>query len=271
MATAEGGIEAEGRSENLAELSRVAYEFESDFDEDLPPLDRLGRFLEGASLVSDPDNLDEGAGGVALMTVHSAKGLEFPVVFVAGMQDGLFPHERSIADPDQLEEERRLFYVAVTRSMERLHLSWDDTRMVGGFPYPQAPSRFLGEIPRPAGRPGGRRPGVPARRGPRRKGGRPGKPGRPGPVGQGDPQPVGIRDRGPVRHPDWGAGRVLSISGRGGRASATVFFPDVKAKRELMLSSVEKLAGFGPDDAAPSPRMAPGSSQSRCIMRDDGE
>ena len=147
MATAEGGIEAESRSDNLAELSRVAYEFESNLEEDLAPLEQLGRFLEGASLVSDPDNLDEGAGAVALMTVHSAKGLEFPVVFVVGMQDGLFPHERSLSEPDQLEEERRLFYVAITRSMERLHLSWDDTRMVGGYPYPQIPSRFLREVP----------------------------------------------------------------------------------------------------------------------------
>ena len=81
------------------------------------------------------------------MTVHSAKGLEFPVVFLVGMQDGLFPHDRSISEPDQLEEERRLFYVAITRSMDRLHLSWDDTRMMGRYPSPQVPSRFLREIP----------------------------------------------------------------------------------------------------------------------------
>ena len=246
MAAAEGGIEAQGRTENLAELSRVAYEFDTVVEQDLSPMEKLGRFLEGASLVSDADNLDEGAGAVALMTVHSAKGLEFPVVFVAGMQDGLFPHDRSISDPDQLEEERRLFYVAITRSMERLHLSWDDTRMVGGFPYPQAPSRFLGEIPdrlvkKLGGGPAGGRArrwhrgpatglptasakGRPSRRGARRSG-------------------LQVGDR--VRHPDWGSGRVLTISGQGGRASATVFFPDLKERRELMLSAVEKVEGFG--------------------------
>ena len=247
MATAAGGIEAESRSDNLAEMSRVAYEFEADFEEDLPPLERLGRFLEGASLVSDPDNLDEGAGAVALMTVHSAKGLEFPVVFVVGMQDGLFPHDRSIADPDQLEEERRLFYVAITRSMERLHLSWDDTRMVGGYPYPQTPSRFLREVPdnlvvkvggRPAYRNGGSVGGGAA-------------PGRQT-SGMATRTPRGIVRRSGfevgdrVRHPDWGLGRVLTISGQGKRASATIFFPDLRERRELMLSAVERVGGFGP-------------------------
>ena len=248
MATAEGGIEAESRSENLAELSRVAYEFDADLEEELTPTEQLGRFLEGASLVSDPDNLDEGAGAVALMTVHSAKGLEFPVVFVVGMQDGLFPHERSLSDPDQLEEERRLFYVAITRSMERLHLSWDDTRLVGGFPYPQTPSRFLREIPdRLVERVGGRQRFSSS-----------------APTGGGSPaggqgsfrseyRPVRgivrqsgfeVGDR--VRHPQLGTGRVLTISGQGPRASATIFFPESRERRELMLSTVERVGGFGP-------------------------
>ena len=248
MATAEGGIEAESRSENLAELSRVAYEFDADLEEELTPTEQLGRFLEGASLVSDPDNLDEGAGAVALMTVHSAKGLEFPVVFVVGMQDGLFPHERSLSDPDQLEEERRLFYVAITRSMERLHLSWDDTRLVGGFPYPQTPSRFLREIPdRLVERVGGRQRFSSS-----------------APTGGGSPaggqgsfrseyRPVRrivrqsgfeVGDR--VRHPQLGTGRVLTISGQGPRASATIFFPESRERRELMLSTVERVEGFGP-------------------------
>jgi len=252
MATAEGGIEAESRSDNLAELSRVAYEFESDFEEDLAPLERLGRFLEGASLVSDPDNLDDGAGAVALMTVHSAKGLEFPAVFVVGMQDGLLPHERSLSDPDQLEEERRLFYVAITRSMERLHLSWDDTRMVGGYPYPQIPSRFLREIPERLVVHVGGRDSSGSRKWARRgsSGGRShslvdgGRPFR-RIVSQSG---VEVGDR--VRHSTLGVGRVLTISGQGARASATIFFPDLKAQRELMLSAVEKMEGFGPDAAS---------------------
>ncbi len=241
MAAAEGGIEAEGRTENLAELARVAYEFDGASGEELSAMDRLGRFLEGASLVSDPDNLDEGAGAVALMTVHSAKGLEFPVVFVVGMQDGLFPHERSISDPDQLEEERRLFYVAVTRSMQKLHLSWDDTRMVGGFPYPQTPSRFLREIPDRLVKLVG---GKPASRGSARVRGashrRPRAPGAAARAGKGVMRRSGLQVGDRVRHPDWGLGRVLTISGQGGRASATVFFPNLKERRELMLSAVEK-------------------------------
>ena len=247
MATAAGGIEAESRSDNLAEMSRVAYEFEADFSEDLPPLERLGRFLEGASLVSDPDNLDEGAGAVALMTVHSAKGLEFPVVFVVGMQDGLFPHDRSIADPDQLEEERRLFYVAITRSMERLHLSWDDTRLVGGYPYPQTPSRFLREVPdhlvvRVGGRPSFRN-GGPAKGGAAAGLGTSGMAAR---TPRGIVRRSGFEVGDRVRHPDWGLGRVLTISGQGKRASATIFFPDLRERRELMLSAVERVGGFGP-------------------------
>ena len=252
MATAGGGIEAESRSDNLAELSRVAYEFESNLEDDLAPLEQLGRFLEGASLVSDPDNLDEGAGAVALMTVHSAKGLEFPVVFAVGMQDGLFPHDRSISDPDQLEEERRLFYVAITRSMKRLHISWDDTRMVGGYPYPQVPSRFLREIPeRLVEHVGGRD----SSRSGRWKGrGSPGGQSRSLAGGGGSfrrivrQSGVEVGDR--VRHSTLGVGRVLTISGRGARASATIFFPGLKAQRELMISAVEKLEGFGPDAAS---------------------
>ena len=246
MAAAEGGIEAESRTDNLAELSRVAYEFDTASEENLAPVEQLGRFLEGASLVSDTDNLDEGAGAVALMTVHSAKGLEFPVVFVAGMQDGLFPHDRSISDPDQLEEERRLFYVAITRSMEKLHLSWDDTRMVGGFPYPQTPSRFLRDIPDRLVEHRGGHPG--RHRGRGKRGGW--ASGSSAPAGTSRPRRGQARRSGfavgdRVRHPDWGLGRVLTISGRGGRASATVFFSDLKERRELMLSAVEKVGGFG--------------------------
>ena len=252
MATAEGGIEAESRSDNLAELSRVAYEFESNLEDDLAPLEQLGRFLEGTSLVSDPDNLDEGAGAVALMTVHSAKGLEFPAVFVVGMQDGLFPHERSISDPDQMEEERRLFYVAITRSMERLHLSWDDTRMVGGYPYPQIPSRFLREIPdRLVVHVGGRDSSESGRWAKR------GSPGGQSQYSAGGGRSVrrivrqsGVEVGDRVRHSTLGVGRVLTISGRGARASATIFFPDLKAQRELMLSTVEKMEGFGPDSVS---------------------
>ena len=251
MATAEGGIEAESRSDNLTELSRVAYEFDSNLEEDLAPLEQLGRFLEGTSLVSDPDNLDEGAGAVALMTVHSAKGLEFPVVFVVGMQDGLLPHERSISDPDQLEEERRLFYVAITRTMERLHLSWDDTRMVGGYPYPQVPSRFLREIPeRLVVHVGGRDSSGSGRTRRGSPGGQSHSPASGGRSFRRIVRQSGVEVGDRVRHSTLGVGRVLTISGQGARASATIFFPDLKAQRELMLSAIVKLDGFGPGAAS---------------------
>ncbi len=124
-------IEALGRLENLRELQSVAAEFESanegsvigadDFD-DLDNLRRLEIFLEQTSLVADIDEFDAGAGAVTLMTLHTAKGLEFPVVFVVGMEDGIFPHMRSLGEPSEMEEERRLAYVGITRAQDRLYL-----------------------------------------------------------------------------------------------------------------------------------------------------
>jgi DNA helicase II / ATP-dependent DNA helicase PcrA len=134
---AEHSIEAEGRIENLAELIGAAQEFES-----------VDQFLEQVSLVADTDDLEaEDDSSVVLMTLHSAKGLEYPVVFLVGMEDGVFPHLRSIGEPDQLEEERRLAYVGITRARERLYLThaWCRT-LYGGTQY-NPPSRFLAEIP----------------------------------------------------------------------------------------------------------------------------
>jgi DNA helicase-2/ATP-dependent DNA helicase PcrA len=133
---AEHSIEAEGRIENLAELVGSAREFTDSAE-----------FLEQVSLVADTDQLDDDDSNVVLMTIHSAKGLEFPVVFCIGMEDGVFPHLRSVAEPDQLEEERRLAYVAITRARERLYLThaWCRT-LFGGTQY-NPPSRFLDEIP----------------------------------------------------------------------------------------------------------------------------
>ncbi|WP_334144789.1 ATP-dependent helicase, partial [Rhabdothermincola sp.] len=133
---AEHSIESEGRLENLAELVGAAREFES-----------VDEFLEQISLVADTDELDDDDSSVVLMTLHSAKGLEYPVVFLIGLEDGVFPHLRSIGEPDQLEEERRLCYVGITRAMERLYLThaWSRT-LYGGTQY-NPPSRFLDEIP----------------------------------------------------------------------------------------------------------------------------
>jgi DNA helicase-2/ATP-dependent DNA helicase PcrA len=134
---AEHTIESEGRIENLAELVGAARDFNS-----------VDEFLEQVSLVADTDDLEnEDESSVVLMTLHSAKGLEYPVVFLVGLEDGVFPHLRSIGEPDQLEEERRLAYVGITRARERLYLThaWART-LYGGTQY-NPPSRFLDEIP----------------------------------------------------------------------------------------------------------------------------
>ncbi|MDH4144688.1 MAG: UvrD-helicase domain-containing protein [Acidimicrobiia bacterium] len=133
---AEQTIEAEGRLENLAELVGVATEFET-----------VDEFLEQVALVADTDSLEDDDSQVTLMTVHSAKGLEFPVVFLVGLEEGVFPHIRSIGEPDQLEEERRLAYVAITRARERLYLSHAWTRQLFGATQYNPPSRFVTEIP----------------------------------------------------------------------------------------------------------------------------
>lgn len=141
------------RVENLAELHAVATEFEqSDPDGD------LADFLERVSLVADSDQIPSPDGGdeasdqpepgvVTLMTLHTAKGLEFPVVFLTGMEDGTFPHMRSLSDPDQLAEERRLAYVGLTRARERLYISRAAIRTAWGVPNEFPPSRFLADLP----------------------------------------------------------------------------------------------------------------------------
>jgi len=133
---AEHSIESEGRIENLAELVGAARDYAS-----------IDEFLEQISLVADTDALDGDESAIVLMTLHAAKGLEFPVVFLIGLEDGIFPHLRSIGDPDELEEERRLAYVGITRARERLHLSHAWARTMFGSTQYNPPSRFLDEIP----------------------------------------------------------------------------------------------------------------------------
>jgi DNA helicase-2/ATP-dependent DNA helicase PcrA len=237
---AEHSIEAEGRMENLAELVGVAREFED-----------IADFLEQVSLVADTDELEDDESQVVLMTLHSAKGLEFPVAFVLGMEDGIFPHLRSLGEPDQLEEERRLCYVGITRARERLFLSHAWSRMLFGTSQYNPPSRFLDEIPTELveeveG----------ARRGSRRRGGvigsggyepsrsRPDQPSgrdriveqamastRPEPSGA-DGLGIGVGDD--VRHAKWGDGVVLDVDGVGDKAEATIRFPSVGEKRLLL-------------------------------------
>lgn len=134
--------EGQARSENVRELLTVTTEFDATSEERT-----LAAFLEQVALVSDLDSLEAGADAVTLMTLHSAKGLEFPVVFLAGMEEGVFPHSRSLTEDRQLEEERRLCYVGITRAREELHLTHAYRRSHYGGIQTNPPSRFLREIP----------------------------------------------------------------------------------------------------------------------------
>ncbi len=134
--------DGEERWENILELRTVAQEYR-----DLPPPEGLAAFLEGVTLVSDVDSLDERIDAVTLITLHQAKGLEFPVVFIVGMEDGILPHIRSFDDPDQMEEERRLCYVGITRAKKRVYLVRAFRRSFMGSSAINQPSRFLQDIP----------------------------------------------------------------------------------------------------------------------------
>jgi len=140
---AERSIEAQGRIENLEQLVEVGREFDAAAEADN---DTLDVFLQEVSLVADADSRTDDEGLVTLMTVHNAKGLEYPVVFIAGCEEGVFPHSRAL-DEGGLEEERRLFYVGVTRAMRQLYLSYAMRRAVFGAQTPGLRSRFLSEIP----------------------------------------------------------------------------------------------------------------------------
>ena len=141
----EKGEKAEARKENLEELINATREFEdTEIEDNLSPLDA---FLSHAALESGESQAGEYDEAVQMMTLHSAKGLEFPLVFIAGMEENLFPHIRSIEDPDKLEEERRLCYVGITRAMEILYLCWAEKRRLYGNEHYPKPSRFLHEIP----------------------------------------------------------------------------------------------------------------------------
>jgi DNA helicase-2/ATP-dependent DNA helicase PcrA len=139
---ADGSEEGEERWANLLELRSVTTRYD-----DLTPDDALDRFLEETALVADQDSYETGADAVTLITLHAAKGLEFPVVFIAGLEEGVFPHSRSLDDPKQLEEERRLAYVGITRAKRRLFLSHAARRATWGQGGLSVPSRFLFEIP----------------------------------------------------------------------------------------------------------------------------
>ncbi|MCV7227740.1 DNA helicase PcrA [Mycolicibacterium komossense] len=229
------------RLDNLNELVSVAHEFSTDranaaalrdeseevLDEDIPQTGILAEFLERVSLVADSDEIPENSSGVVtMMTLHTAKGLEFPVVFVTGWEDGMFPHMRALGDPAELSEERRLAYVGITRARQRLYVSRAKVRSSWGQPMLNPESRFLREIPQelidwrrtdtapsfsaPVSAPG-------------RFGGTP----RPAPGRTGGPRnrPLVTLEPGDrVTHDKYGLGRVEEVSGMGESAMSLIDF-----------------------------------------------
>jgi len=138
----EDSDEARDRLENLAEMANEIFEFQRDLKEEAT----LERFIEEVSLIADIDTYEEAPDRVTLMTVHSAKGLEFPVVFLTGMEEQLFPHSRSVDSEEEIEEERRLAYVGITRAMQQLYFTMARTRMINGISRATRQSRFLSDI-----------------------------------------------------------------------------------------------------------------------------
>jgi DNA helicase-2/ATP-dependent DNA helicase PcrA len=212
-------VEAEGRIENIRELGGVAAEFAQ-----RDPDGTLADFLEQVSLLGEQDEYDEEAGSVTLMTLHNAKGLEFPVVFIIGLEDGVFPHYRSMGDPAQLEEERRLMYVGVTRARERLYLTNAWSRALFGQTSYNPPSRFLSEIPIELVRSleGNEVADADGSASPIRE------------AVMGRPQSVDISAGDTVVHDKWGEGVVVTVNGRGTDAEATVRFEDAGEKHLLL-------------------------------------
>jgi DNA helicase-2/ATP-dependent DNA helicase PcrA len=247
---AERSVESAGRLENLGELVGSAREFT-----------RMDEFIEQVSLVADTDDLDDD-NRVVLMTLHSAKGLEYPVVFLIGLEEGVFPHIRALTEPDELEEERRLAYVGITRARERLFVSHAWSRNLFGSTQYNPPSRFLDEVPAElvehvgnvTGRTSygrqsersrsdwGSGPPPPYRRRGNEWSGRDddahkdriveaamaaGRRNTPQPTNS---QELGLRVGDDVEHPAFGEGVIIEITGQGEKAEAAIRFRDVGTK-----------------------------------------
>ncbi|MCT2592336.1 DNA helicase PcrA [Streptomyces sp. N2-109] len=256
----------ETRVENLQELAAVALEFEQDRGEENPGT--LSDFLEQVALVADSDQIpdedagEENTGVITLMTLHTAKGLEFPTVFLTGMEDGVFPHMRALGQTKELEEERRLAYVGITRARERLYLTRSTMRSVWGQPSYNPPSRFLEEIPDEFVQ--WKRTGASAVASAAGGGGRGAGGGGTGPTSgitsslasasarrgasgfatrRATERPVvalTVGDR--VTHDSFGLGTVMAVNGSGDNAEATIDFGDEKPKRLLLrYAPVQKL------------------------------
>jgi DNA helicase-2/ATP-dependent DNA helicase PcrA len=233
MIRSERTIEAMGREENLRELVSAVADFEEEGPASLGAADwaaldgigKLGLFLESVSLVADIDSLED-TQVVTLMTLHNAKGLEYPVVFMTGMEDGVFPHMRSLGDRKELEEERRLCYVGITRAEQRLYLTRAWSRNLWGQSQYNCASRFLSEIPDHLLSPVKRK---------KRRAMMEGR----APVATVAGSEIESGDR--VRHTHWGMGTVREVIGAGDRAEALVRFDGPGDKRLLLaLAPLEK-------------------------------
>jgi DNA helicase-2/ATP-dependent DNA helicase PcrA len=213
---AEKTIEALSREENLRELLSVAREYE-----ERSPDGGLPGFLESVTLVSEQDQLEDDEGQVTLMTLHNAKGLEYPVVFLVGMEDGVFPHVRSLTEPDELEEERRLCYVGITRAEERLYVTHANHRTLWGGTSYNPPSRFLRELPAAlVDERSAKKTGSAAKRARDREVLEIG----------GEEFVIGAR----VIHTKFGEGTVAALAGDGEQAEVTVDFDSVGRKQLLL-------------------------------------
>lgn len=212
--------DARTRLENLQELIGVAREFEES-----NPEGTISDFLSNIALVSELDTLDPQNSFVTLMTLHGSKGLEFPVVFLTGLEEGVFPHNRALNEEAEMEEERRLAYVGITRAMERLYLSYAMRRTLYGNTFSHPPSRFIEETPSVTvleGLPVLSRP----------SGGRWREVAIHESAGAGMSMNLTVNDR--VRHPKWGEGLVVGIDGDGGDGLLTINFPNVGQKMVML-------------------------------------
>lgn len=239
----DGSPDSDSRIENVRELIAVAEEFSNQGAEG-----SLAAFLEDAALAADADEYDEAADAVTLITLHAAKGLEFGAVFIVGMEEGICPHSRSLDDANQLEEERRLLYVGMTRARRRLYLTYTAHRTQYGDSSPRQPSRYFKDLPRDSVQ--GTAPAIQGARTaatgdrpvgsgrswvtgapPRAAGGQPiGPP----PV---PPKPPGLaatfKPGQRVRHPKFGDGTIVGIENRGDDQEVSVAFPSLGIKRLL--------------------------------------
>jgi DNA helicase-2/ATP-dependent DNA helicase PcrA len=221
--------EAQARLENLRELLLGAQDF-TPGDDDSDERSLLEQFLDQVALVSDLDSAELRDDRVSLMTVHSAKGLEFPVVFVVGLEEGVFPHQASSRDAKAIEEERRLCYVAMTRAMERLTLCWAHERRRYGSRTFGTPSRFLDEIPSDlVERMGAPSYGPRAESGPTYDYSYDQRSASSGEGGEG-----AVRKGTRVRHPIFGAGTVLEVSGSGRDQALRIRFDRAGIKKIIV-------------------------------------